>query len=218
MIGETRGAFITFEGGEGSGKSTQLRLLVRRLEAGGLSVRPLREPGGTHVGEAIRGLLLDPANAGLDARAELLLYEAARAQLVAEVIEPALQAGEVVVCDRFFDSTTAYQGFARELPLAEITVLNETATGGLVPDRTIYLDIEPEIGLARATRHAADRLESEDLAFHERVRAGFLAIAAENPSRVRVVDARGTVDEVADLIDAQLADLSSLGEALGGER
>ncbi len=134
-----RGVFVTFEGGEGCGKSTQLKLLARRLEAAGVPVRTLREPGGTAVGEAVRAILLDPEHAGLDDTAEILLYEAARAQLVAEVIEPALEAGEVVLCDRFYDSTTAYQGHARGIPLGHVDALNLAATGGLAPDRTIVL-------------------------------------------------------------------------------
>ena len=202
-----RGLFITFEGGEGGGKSTQLRMLAHRLEAAGHRVRTLREPGGTAVGEAVRALLLDPEHTGLDSTAELLLYEASRAQLVAEVIEPALEAGEIVLCDRFFDSTTAYQGYGRELPLERIRELNLVATGGLVPDRTIVLDIEPGLGIGRATTQGADRLEGESHAFHERVRQGFLAIAESEPGRVRVVDASGTPEDVAERVGAELADL-----------
>jgi len=202
-----RGLFITFEGGEGCGKSTQQRLLARRLEAAGLTVRTLREPGGTVVGEAVRSVVLDPEHSGLDATAEVLLYEAARAQLVAEVIEPALQAGEIVLCDRFFDSSTAYQGHARGLPLEQIESLNRIATGGLVPDRTLLLDIDPVLGIQPATSEGADRLEAEDLAFHERVRAGFLRIAAENPERVQVIDASGEVEDVAARVADELADL-----------
>jgi dTMP kinase len=209
---------VTFEGGEGCGKSTQLKLLAHRLEAAGVAVRTLREPGGTAVGEAVRAILLDPDHTGLDDTAEILLYEAARAQLVAEVIEPALEAGEVVLCDRFYDSTTAYQGHARGIPLGHVDALNLAATGGLAPDRTIVLDVEPELGLTRATTQGADRLESEDLAFHQRVRCGFLAIAAEEPDRVRVVDASGDVDSVAERVAASLADLPQLADALGGPR
>ncbi len=172
------GTFITFEGGEGTGKSTQIRLLAERLEAAGLTVRALREPGGTVVGEAVRRILLDPDHAELGVSTEILLYEASRAQLVDEVIRPALEAGEVVLCDRFFDSTTAYQGYARGIDLARIDALNAAATGGLVPDRTLVLDIDPAIGIRRATAESADRLEAEDLGFHVRVRDGFLAIAA----------------------------------------
>ncbi len=209
------GLFLTLEGGEGCGKSTQLRLLAHDLERAGQPVRVLREPGGTTLGEEVRSLLLDPDNGGLDARAELLLYEAARAQLVAEVIEPALDAGEIVICDRFYDSTTAYQGYGRGLPAQHVTLLNEIATGELRPDRTLVLDIDPACGLARATSGGADRLEREDLLFHQRVREGFLAIAQGDPARVRVIDASGAVDEVAEAIKASLRDLPRLARALG---
>lgn len=212
-----RGAFITFEGGEGCGKSTQIRLLARRLEGAGASVRMLREPGGTRIGESVRSILLDPDHEALDARAELLLYEAARAQLVAEVIEPALAAGEIVLCDRFFDSTTAYQGYGRGLPLDEIGALNAVATGGLRPDRTVLLDLGVEEGLARATAHGADRLEAEHASFHQRVRDGFLKIAAEQPERVLVVDASGQVEEVAERVLLALRGLTAV-EGLLGER
>jgi dTMP kinase len=208
----SRGYFITLEGGEGTGKSTQMSILAKRIESAGRRVRVLREPGGTVAGEAIREMLLHPEHEGLDARAELLLYEAARAQLVAEVIEPALEAGEVVVCDRFFDSTTAYQGYGRGLPLEEIETLNRIATGGLVPDITIVFDLDPEEGLARATAHGADRLESEDLAFHKKVREGFLAIAARERDRVRVVDATGSVDEIAEKVAALVPGLAERAE------
>jgi dTMP kinase len=211
-----RGIFITFEGGEGCGKSTQLKILAHRLEAAGVPVRDLREPGGTAAGEAVRAILLDPDHTGLDDTAEILLYEAARAQLVAEVIEPALEAGEVVLCDRFYDSTTAYQGHARGIPLADVEALNRAATRGLEPDRTIVLDIDPALGITRATRQGADRLESEDLAFHERVRAGFLAIARTEPERVVVVDASGDVEDVAALVATALSGIPQLAEVLDG--
>lgn len=209
-----RGVFITFEGGEGSGKSTQIARLAHRLEAAGVPVRALREPGGTEQGEALRAMLLNPDQTGLDSIAELLLYEASRAQLVADVIEPALEAGEVVLCDRFYDSTTAYQGFARGLPLDRIRQLNEIATNGLVPDRTIVLDIDPALGIERATTDGADRLEGESVAFHESVRRGFLTIAAEEPGRVRVIDASGTPDEVAEAVADALCIVPVLSEAL----
>lgn len=196
------GTFITFEGVEGSGKSTQLGLLAKRLELADVHVRCLREPGGTAVGEAIRTILLDPQHLGLDARAELLLYEASRAQLVAEVIEPALQAGDVVLCDRFFDSTTAYQGYARGLPLEEVARLNEAATGALIPDLTVVIDVDPALVLERAcdASGAPDRLELEDVAFHQRVREGFLAIARVEPQRVVVVEGEGPVEVVAERV------------------
>ncbi len=211
----TAGTFITFEGGEGTGKSTQIQLLAEKLEAAGLTVRVLREPGGTVVGEAIRRILLDPDHAELGVSAEILLYEASRAQLVDQVIRPALAAGEVVLCDRFYDSTTAYQGYARGIDLARIAELNRAATGGLSPDRTLVLDIDPAVGIARATAQSADRLESEDLAFHRRVRDGFLAIAAEEPARVRVVDATGSAEQVADRVADALQDLPALAPWLG---
>jgi dTMP kinase len=202
-----RGLFVTFEGGEGSGKSTQIKRVARQLEAAGVAVRVLREPGGTTAGERIRAILLDPESAGMDARTELLLYEAARAQLVAEVVEPALASGEVILCDRFFDSTTAYQGYGRGLDLDEIDALNRAATGGLAPHRTVLLDVDPSIGLGRATRGGADRLESEDLAFHQRVRAGFLKIAQAEPERFRLVDGTGSADMVAHRVSHALEDL-----------
>jgi dTMP kinase len=210
----TRGAFITFEGGEGSGKSTQIARLAKRLSAVGLTVRVLREPGGTRVGEGVRALLLDPEHVELDPTAELLLYEASRAQLVADVIKPALAAGEIVLCDRFYDSTTAYQGFARGLPLDRIRELNEIATLGIKPDRTIVLDVEPAMGIQRATRYGTDRLEGESEAFHAAVRAGFLAIAAQEPDRVRVIDADTRTNLLAERVSAALADLPALTEAL----
>ena len=209
--------FITFEGVEGCGKSTQARLFAERLTAAGVVVRTLREPGGTQVGEAIREILLDPANVLLDPRAELLLYEASRAQLVAEVIKPALAAGEVVVCDRFYDSTTAYQGYARGIALDEIGRINEAATGGLVPDLTIVVDIDPATGLERACRasEGADRLEAEELAFHERVREGFLAIARAEPDRMLVVSGEGTAQQVAERIEHAVRGTGLLSGVLG---
>ena len=210
----SEGLFITFEGGEGSGKSTQISLLASRLAATGMSVRCVREPGGTVVGEAVREILLDPAHEGLDAMAELLLYEAARAQHTAEVIEPSLAAGEVVLCDRYFDSSTAYQGFARGLPLEEVAALNRAATQGLVPTRTLVIDVDPGLGVERATHAGADRLEGEDAAFHQRVREGYLAIAEREPDRVRVVDGAGSIDEVAARVVSALSDLPALAGAL----
>ncbi len=212
------GTFITFEGGEGTGKSTQIRLLARKLGAAGATVRLLREPGGTVVGEAVRHILLDPDHAEMGVSAEILLYEASRAQLVSQVIVPALADGEVVLCDRFYDSTTAYQGYARGVDLDRIAGLNRAATGGLEPDRTLVLDIDPALGIARATAETTDRLESEDLAFHQRVRDGFLAIAADEPARVRVVDGSGTAEQVAERVAAALADLPALAPWLGSER
>jgi dTMP kinase len=190
------GGFIVLEGGEGSGKTTQARLLAERLRAAGAKVTSVREPGGTSVGDRIREILLDPVHEGLDSRAELMLYEASRAEHVARVIRPRLEAGDYVVCDRFSDSSLAYQGYGRGLDLDAIRTLDRLATGGLVADLTVYIDLDARTGVARATGGGeADRLEAEDLAFHERVRSGFLEIS-RSPRHV-VVDGSRTVAEVA---------------------
>jgi len=188
------GFFITFEGIEGCGKSTQLELLKGWLEKKGKEVLAVREPGGTLVGEAVRAILLNETDEGVDPWAELFLYEACRAQLVSRVIRPALASGKVVLCDRFFDSTLAYQGFGRGLDRGDIEGLNALATGGLVPDLTIVVDCPEEVGLRRAFSRInaskgakEDRFEKEETAFHARVRAGFLAIA-RGEKRFAVVD------------------------------
>lgn len=200
-----RGAFITLEGVDGSGKSTQAAMLVCRLRESGFEVVSLREPGGTSISEKIRGLLLDPANAEMSDECELLLYEASRAQLVREVIEPALLRGAIVVCDRFYDSTHAYQHGGRGLSDALVSRANELGCCGLSPDVTLVLDIDPAAALARATAQGADRLEAEGLAFQQRVRKDYLALAKADPSRVCVVDAAGDPELVAGRIDAALA-------------
>ncbi len=209
-----RGVFITIEGCEGTGKSTQAALLAETLRDAGLAVTEVREPGGTPVSEAVRTVLLDRANDGLDPRAELLLYEASRAELVRRVILPALASGGAVVCDRFFDSTTAYQGYGRGLPLDEVKRLNEFATSGIVPDLTVVLDLDPAEGLSRAVGAGADRLEAEEIDFHERVRTGFLRIAEDEPERVVVVPATGSVADVAQRVSAAAARLPVLTAVL----
>lgn len=201
-----RGVFVTLEGVDGSGKSTQAALLVRNLKATGAEVVALREPGGTPISEKIRALLLDPANAEMADECELLLYEASRAQLVRQVIEPALARGAIVVCDRYFDSTHAYQAGARGLASALVQEANRLGSCGFVPDVTVVLDMDPERALARAGRGGLDRLEAEGLAFQRRVRADYLALAEREPQRVRVVDARGETQEVAARIRAALAE------------
>jgi len=197
------GLFLTFEGTEGSGKTTQLERLVARLEAEGYSVARTVEPGGTEIGRQIRRILLDAKNSGLDATAELLLYFASRAQNVAEVIRPGLGAGRAVVCDRFTDSTLVYQGAGRNLGAETVMQLHAIACGELEPHITVYLDIDLETGLARARERnratASDetRMDDQTIDFHRRVRAAYLDLAARARHRFRVIDASGTMDEVA---------------------
>ncbi|MBI3092407.1 MAG: dTMP kinase [Candidatus Tectomicrobia bacterium] len=196
------GYFITFEGVEGSGKSTQCRLLAEALRQAGHACVVSREPGGTPLGERIRELLLHAPGAAITSLAELLLYLADRAQHVEEVLRPALAAGRVVLCDRFTDSTLAYQGDGRGHDRELLRQLNSVAGGGLVPDLTLLLDLPVEVGLRRLAERGAvasagaDRLERENLAFHQRVRRGYLAIAAAEPRRIAVILADGGVEEV----------------------
>lgn len=190
-------AFITLEGIDGCGKSTQARLLAAALEHAGRAVLRLREPGGTEISEKIRALLLDPANAAMSETCELLLFEAARAQLVEEVIRPALASGQVVVCDRFFDSTTAYQAFADGLDYAMVCGANALAVGECAPRLTLVYDVSVSEALARrAARTGQDRMELKGDAFQESVAAGFRAIAAREPGRVKLIDASAGVAEV----------------------
>jgi dTMP kinase len=193
---EARGRFFVIEGGEGAGKSTLLRALAGRIAAAGRECVATREPGGTPLGERIRDLVL-AHDAPLDSLAELLLFEAARAQLVATVIRPALDRGAVVVCDRFAASSIAYQSYGRGLPRDAVERANAVATGGLSPDLVLLLDLPVADGLARrAGDGGANRFEREDAAFHERVRQGFLSLAREEPERWRVIDATGALDGV----------------------
>lgn len=202
-----RGTFIVFEGGEGAGKSTQERLLAEHLVSSGHDVLRTREPGGTAAAERIRAILLDPASAGLDVRAEALLFAAARGDHVAQVIRPALQAGTTVICDRYLDSSVAYQGYGRQMDPDRIRELSLWATSELLPDLTIILDIDPRVGLARVSD--PDRLEAEPLEYHDRVRKGFLAIAASDPKRYVVVDAMQAPDDVAEQIMERVEHLLS---------
>lgn len=204
-----RGVFVTFEGGDGVGKSTHIRFLASSLEAQGYEVVCLREPGGTLIGEALRALVLDPAHESMSDEAELLIYEAARAQITAELIRPALERGAVVLCDRFYDSTVAYQAFGRGLSRDFVDAANGFATRGLVPDRTILLVLETaDDGLDRAAnRAAADRLEQAGSDFHSRVATGFRAIAEQEPARVRLIDSSGDRSTTSAMIFHELSDL-----------
>mgnify|MGYP000085477006 CR=1 FL=1 len=204
------GIFITLEGGEGVGKSTQMRMLVRRLEGSGWKVEATREPGATPLGKRISELVRSATGAGPVDKAELMLYLADRAQHVERVIAPALAKGIAVVCDRFIDSSEVYQGRARGLGSGEVRRLNEWVCGKAWPDLTVVLDLAPEIGLQRALERqdslglGLDRLESEAMEFHRQVRRGFLAQAEAEPERIKVVDAGLPRDQVAENIWAQV--------------
>lgn len=200
-----KGLFVTFEGTEGSGKSTQISLLAERLHSLGHSVRTLREPGSTPIGEEIRHTLKHSKhNEAMTAEAELLLMNASRAQLVREVIRPALSAGQIVLCDRFYDSTIAYQGYGRQLDLKMVQTIIDVAVGNTRPDLTLLLEVPAEVGeqrrLARqftlALEIQRDRIEEADRSFFERVAKGYTAVAAAEPERVRLVDADGTTQEI----------------------
>jgi len=195
------GLFVAFEGGEGSGKSTQITLLAQRLRAGGREVVTTFEPGGTVVGAAIRQVLLSRDTQGLAPRAEALLFAADRAQHVDTLVRPALRRGAVVLTDRYMDSSIAYQGAGRELSVDEIRKLSEWATDELLPDLTVLLDVDPVTGLQRAAGET-DRLEAEPLQFHNRVRQHFLALAAAEPNRYVVLDAAQPVTEIAEAAHA----------------
>lgn len=197
-----KGYFITFEGAEGSGKSTQIRKTVAFLKKKGCSILMLREPGGTRISEAIREILLDKRFREMNPIAELLLYLAARAQVVHEKILPALKKGKVVICDRFEDSSKAYQGFGRRISLKVINDISSLVRGVLKPDLTFVLDIDIQQGLARGGRH--DRIEREALSFHKRVRRGFLELAKNDPQRIVVLNTSRPADWVSQKIRERL--------------
>ncbi|HEU4685114.1 MAG TPA: dTMP kinase [Nitrospira sp.] len=198
------GLFITFEGPEGSGKTTQIRRLRQVLIRAGYSVLHTREPGGTKVAEAIRGVLLSPLTEPMTAEAEALLILAARCQHVRHVIRPALGRGEIVLCDRFSDSTFAYQGFGRGLNMTWLETANRVATADLSPDLTLLFDLPASAGLARrrSDRGEQNRLDRESVRFHDAVRRGFLSLAKRAPRRIRVIDASRSVQEVAAEVEA----------------
>ncbi len=199
--------FITFEGGEGSGKTLQAWGLSRRLSRLAISVVLTREPGGTILGQKVRHLLKQAKNTDISPLTELLMFNASRAQLVKEVIQPGLQGGKVIICDRYADSTIAYQGYGRGLDSAVVQSINNVATGGLKPDLTVLLDISVREGLSRKMPLRHDRFEQENMAFHQRVRGGYLKLAAAEPQRWLVVDASQPKAAIKEIIGQRVSQL-----------
>ena len=199
--------FITFEGGEGCGKSVQARALHERLSQSAIPAVLTHEPGGTPLNKNIRQWLKGAENTSISPLAELLLFNASRTQLIDEVIRPELEKGKVVICDRYADSTTAYQSYGRGLDLEMVAAINDIATGGLKPDLTVLLDISAEEGLARKQRR--DRFEQEDITFHQRVREGYLKLAKEEPQRWLVIDAKQGKEKIAEIIWKKISQLLS---------
>ena len=201
-----KGLFITFEGIDGCGKSTQCEMLKEYLKDNNKDFIFVREPGGTVIGERIREILLDKKNTQMTARTELLLFEAARAQITDEVIKPALEEGKIVLCDRFFDSSSAYQGMARGMGMEFVAGLNMAATGGLKPDVTFFFDISAEEALERRGKRgeASDRIELAGLKFQEDVRRGYLELAKESDGRVITIDATKEIDEIFEVVKESL--------------
>ena len=199
--------FITFEGGEGSGKSIQAKILYKKLSEKGIPAVLTQEPGGTPLGKEIAGKLKWSENKDISPMTELLLFNASRAQLIAEVIAPALKQGKVVICDRFYDSTTAYQGYGRGLDLEIVRTVNQTAAQGIKPDITFFLKLPPEHGFSRKNRGDYDRFEKETTHFHQRVLDGYLKLAAQEPERWLVIDATKSKDEIAEIIWQRLLKL-----------
>jgi dTMP kinase len=207
--------FVTFEGPDGSGKTTQIKLLAGHLQALGHDVLVTREPGGTSIGDQIRVVLHDVKNVEMACETEFLLYSASRAQLVRQVVKPHLKRGGVVLCDRFADSSMAYQGYGRELDLAAVRLITHFATEGLVPDLTVYLDLPVEVGIERKqVAHAAqagewNRLDQQSMDFHRRVRRGYLQMAQADPGRWLVIDAAQSIDDTQAVIRKRLETLLS---------
>ncbi len=191
----SKGKFITFEGSEGSGKSTQAALALEYLKNRNVPVMLLREPGGVKIAEAIRHLLLDVKNAGMGDECETLLYMAARAQMVKEVLQPTLEAGTIVICDRFLDSTIAYQGFGNGVDVNLIKTIGQFATRSITPDLTLLFDIDTQVGLSR-TNATKDRIELRPLEYHHRVRQGYLTLAQQSPNRVKVISVDSTKENI----------------------
>ncbi|MBO2536710.1 dTMP kinase [Rummeliibacillus suwonensis] len=195
----TNKLFFTFEGPEGAGKTTVLKMVVSKLQEEGKEVIATREPGGSVIAEEIRQVILNPAHTEMDAKTEALLYAAARSQHFVEKIEPALKQGKLVLCDRFIDSSLAYQGIGRGLGIEGVKSINEFAIGQRMPDMTILFDLDPKIGLARINAHKnreINRLDVESLAFHQKVREAYLKLAEEFPERIYVIDASQSLEEV----------------------
>jgi len=201
--------FITFEGGEGSGKSVQSRALYRRLSRSAVPVLLTHEPGGTSIGRRVARWLKWAQDINISPVTELILFNVSRAQLVIEVIQPGLESGKVVICDRYADSTTAYQSYGRGLDLAMVNAVNNAATRGLTPDLTVLLDMPVEAGLARKKDRKRDRFEQEDIAFHRRVGEGYLKLAASEPKRWLVLDATQSKRKIAELIWQKVSQLLS---------
>lgn len=190
---------INLEGGEGSGKSTVLKMLAGALEEKGFSVVCTREPGGIDIAEQIRKVILDRENTAMDARTEALLYAAARRQHLVEKIIPAIEAGSIVLCDRYIDSSMAYQGYARALGMEEIFAINKFAIDDYMPDMTLYFDVNPKVGLARIEKDLGreiNRLDVESMKFHYKVREGYLLLLSQNPERIRLINAENELDIV----------------------
>ena len=206
-----KGKFIVFEGGEGTGKSTQIRLLERHLhDKLGLEVVLSWEPGGTPLGEKIRSILLDPASGKMSYKAEALLYSAARAEHVERVIRPALERGAVVLCDRYIDASKAYQGWGRKLGLQSVHDLNDWATDGTFPDRVFVFDLDPKLGIERVIKRQdgkLDRLEQEKIEFHQNIRAAYMHIAKSNPDSYSVIDSTQSIEDIHASIVASVAKL-----------
>ncbi|KJD45681.1 dTMP kinase [Paenibacillus terrae] len=194
-----KGIFITLEGGDGSGKTTMIQRLAKFMEEEGYPVVTTREPGGIEISEKIRSIILDPTHTSMDARTEALLYAAARRQHLVEKVKPAIEKGAIVLCDRFVDSSLVYQGFARGIGMEEVASINRFAVDDWEPDATFYLDIEPELGLARihASRgEGMDRLDMESISFHHKVREAYLELARKFPERITIVDASPATEQV----------------------
>jgi len=201
-----KGYFITFEGGDGAGKSTQINRLMEHLENCGFDVILTREPGGTDIGEKIRNIILDPENKEMDAVTEAMLYAASRAQHVAQVIKPAIEEGKIVICDRFIDSSIAYQGFGRGLG-DSVSIINSYAVGEYMPDKTVLLKLKPQLGNKRISTREKDRIELEAESFHQAVFEGYETLEKMYPERIIGVDATGTIDEIHDIIRNHIDDL-----------